>query len=108
MAASAESRYTQAERIFVEAPVYDRFGQPVMVNRYTRRTERRDTAYLYTLYFGNTLPPGTLMNREGQGFQEHAWKALHDPRKWWVVADFNPHIRHPFDLKQGDLINVPV
>lgn len=105
---TGDSRYVDAERLFVSAPVYDEFGNPVMADRYSRAFENRETAYLLTIYIGATLPPQNYMAREGDNFQNLAWQLFQDPRKWWILADANPHIRHPFDLKMADPMNIPV
>jgi hypothetical protein len=36
-----------------------------------------------------------------------AYTYLKDPGKYWVVGELNPHIRHPFDIKVNDVINLP-
>jgi hypothetical protein len=30
-----------------------------------------------------------------------------DSQKWWIIADSNPHIRYPLDLKTNDLVYLP-
>lgn len=105
----SDSRYIDAERIFVSAPLYDQYGHAVMSDRYSRRFENRETSYLMTIYFGtNSLPPQNYMAREDDNMQMLAFRALQDPRFWWVIADANPQIRHPFDLMMGDPMFVPV
>jgi len=32
---------------------------------------------------------------------------LKDAKKFWVMAELNPHIRHPFDITVNDVINLP-
>jgi hypothetical protein len=47
------------------------------------------------------------MVKETDNIQLLAFKALQDPTRWWVIANANPHIRYPLDLKAGDMIHLP-
>ena len=54
-------------------------------------------------------PPGTYehLSEPGNDFADLAHKRLGTTRRWWLIADFNPHVFYPLDLKGGDVINVP-
>lgn len=104
----SDSRYVDAERIFVSAPLYDKYGHPVMANRYSRQFENRETSYLVTIYFGATLPQQNYLAKEDDDISVLAYRHLQDPRRWWIVADANPQIRHPFDLMMGDPMSIPL
>jgi nucleoid-associated protein YgaU len=46
--------------------------------------------------------------REGDRLDLLATKFYRNPRKWWLIADANPHILSPEDLlKPGEVILVP-
>lgn len=44
----------------------------------------------------------------GDRFDRLANEVLGDPTKWWVLADLNPEVLFPFDLRPGTMIRIPV
>lgn len=45
--------------------------------------------------------------KAGDTFESLAAKYLGNGRKWWVLADANPHIFWPLSLRAGDRIVIP-
>ncbi len=66
----------------------------------------RDTTYLLTTGF-SISPPKQYMVKETDNIQFLSYKSQRDPTRWWVLANANPQIRHPFDLSMGDMIHLP-
>lgn len=44
---------------------------------------------------------------EGDTILNIASRALGSDRRWWEIADLNPHIKYPEDLVVGGVIRVP-
>jgi hypothetical protein len=66
----------------------------------------RDTTYLLTT--GQpSVPPRQYMVKVTDNIQLLSYQHLQDPSQWWVIANANPHVRYPFDLKMGDTIYIP-
>lgn len=69
--------------------------------------------YRDTLYFMAGTDPAQnpvldpYMTQDGDSFMILSARYLADPQKWWYVADMNPQIRYPFDLKVGDELGIP-
>jgi len=45
--------------------------------------------------------------KAGETFETLAYKLFGNARRWWILADMNPHIFWPLDLKAGDQILLP-
>lgn len=104
---SQESRYLDAERRFVASHTYsakrqtdlDTAGEPVR--------ETRDTLYLLTVVDDGDESPDEIMAKVTDRFDLLAHQWLGEPERWWRIADANPHIRYPLDLKMGDRVVIP-
>jgi hypothetical protein len=101
-----DSRYVNADRQFVTSHAYTSQGKTDLTQYGKVAVHSRDTLYLLTTGFGD-FPKSARLTQYGEDFTSIAEETLQDPTKWWVVADANPHIRHPFDLAPGDAIRLP-
>lgn len=101
-----DSRYVNAERQFVPSHSYSAQGRIDVTSEGKTAVHNRDTLYLLTTG-QKSLPPHSQMVQYGDDVQSLAYSSLDDPTKWWVIADANPHIRHPFDLSPGDIVRLP-
>ena len=79
--------------------VEDGTGEPLV--------DYRETSYLLTVLPLPDPPEIQYMLKETDNVNLLAHLVLKDPEKWWVVADANPQIRHPLDMKTGDIIYLP-
>lgn len=113
MSIEPDSRYARAQTVSSPSHVYDANGK----NRYAE-DEQGNTLDTYSLSYADTLyllttlplpdpPEAQIMVRDGDDMALLAYKALKDPRKWWIVADANPQVRHPLDLKPTDVVYLP-
>lgn len=104
---SQESRYLDADRMFAPAHTYsakrkvdlDTAGEPVL--------ESRDTLYLLTVVDDADTTPDEVMATVTDRFDLLAHQWLGEPERWWRIADANPQIRYPLDLKMGDTVVIP-
>ena len=105
---TSDSRYVNAAHESAAAHTYDAFGmiEADPSNTSVANTLNRDTTYLLTTS-QTTPPPKQYMVKETDNVQLLAFIALDDPTRWWVIANANPHIRYPLDLKAGDMIHLP-
>jgi nucleoid-associated protein YgaU len=101
-----DSRYVNADRQFVTSHAYTAQGKTDLTQDGKVAVHSRDTLYLLTTGFGE-FPKEARLSQYGDTFTSIAEEGLQDPTLWWVVADANPQIRHPFDLKPGDPIRIP-
>ena len=105
----AGSRYGDADRFSVRTHTYESDGilteDPDTKEPYV---EYRDTLYRYTALPLPDPPETQYMVKQDADISLIAHVALKDPQKWWVVADANPQIRHPFDYSVGDVIYLPI
>lgn len=57
------------------------------------------------------VPPSEYNNHrvvEGDRLDTLAAIAYDDPELWWVIADANPTVFYPDDLKPGTLLKIPL
>ena len=113
MTIDPNSRYSRGEQL--SAPSYsygadgtkkyltDDKGNPTDV----LQVDHRNGVYLLTTLPLPESPQIQIMARETDNITLLAHDSLRDPTKWWVVADANPQIRHPLDLKTGDVVLLP-
>jgi len=72
--------------------------------------EDGETAAMYVPRTTTVVPPEGLeghLVKAGETFESMAFELFGDANKWYVLADFNPHIFFPLDLKVGDRIVRP-
>lgn len=105
---TSDSRYVHAAHESAPSHTYDSNGmiEADPNNTNVSNTLNRDTTYLLTTA-QTTPPPRQYMVKETDNIQLLSFIALQDPTKWWVIANANPHIRYPLDLKTGDMIHLP-
>ena len=109
---SENSRYQEAAHEFTQSHSYDAAGRPRVytdegATKGDERVENRDTLYLIATQRSDLVPPRTYMYKSTDNIQFLAYKALQDSTKWWMVADANPQVRHPFDFRMGDIMHLP-
>lgn len=102
-----DSRYAEAVHEFPLTHHYDALGK-VEMDSDTKKpiTDSRNTTYLLTTK-QHSSPHQQYMVKQTDNIQLLAYRALRDPSQWWVIADANPHIRYPLNLKMGDTIHLP-
>ena len=66
----------------------------------------KQTVYLNTVTFLTTTYSVALV-RETDDMSLFAFTAYADPRRWWVIADANPQVFHPWDARPGQSVRVP-
>lgn len=103
----SDSRYIDAAHEFADTHTYDEAGG-VEADEDTALTIvlSRDTTYLIPTQYG-TPPPKQYMAKMTDNIQLLSYRVQQDPTQWWILANANPHIRHPMDLKMGDLLHLP-
>lgn len=108
MAISSESRYQEADRVFTTTHTYSERRQVDLNDAGEPLLTVRDTLYR-TLVSStpDTDVPDEIMARDGDSFQLLATTLLGDAHRWWELAEANPQVRYPFDLKMGDVLVVP-
>jgi len=103
-----DSRYAEGNTDFAKAHLYDSERYPVTDEETGELAVRsHTTVYLLTTLPLPAPPKVQIMVRETDSLPLLAHEALNDPTKWWVLADANPQVRHPFDLKTSDVIYLP-
>ncbi len=104
------SRYEDAERHFVTQHFYDTFGHPLLEEQDGKiRFVQSSVECTYLL---NTLPlppppPAEYFVKDTEHPAMLGFKFLSDSTLWWQVAEVNPHIWYPLDMKPGDYMRVP-
>lgn len=104
------SRYEQADRTFTRAHTYSAKRQTDLDDQGEPVIEVRDTLYRTVVLdttTGSDDIPDEYMAREGDDMSVLAAELFGDSRRWWQLAEANPHIRYPLDLKMGDVLVVP-
>lgn len=104
-----ESRYAEAEMLVSPSHTYDADGRPVDDSEHDLASvEWRQTLYMLTALPLPAPPDYQYQAKVTDDFPLLAHTTLgKDATKWWVVADANPHIRYPLDLKMGDIVYLP-
>ena len=105
---SNDSRYIDAAHETATDHTYDDLGRVEYNADDTLVTNdvSRDTTYLLTTGFASP-PPKQYMVKETDNIQLLSYRSQRDPTRWWVLANANPQIRHPFDFSMGDMIHLP-
>lgn len=103
-----DSRYQDADRLFAQAHTYTARRQVDLDENDVPIIVVRDTVY-HTVV--QEIPDGDVvdeyMARDGESMHLIANRFLGSPSLWWRVADANPQVRYPLDLKMADLLVVP-
>lgn len=101
-----DSRYVSAATEYPSSHTYNALGEAEKDADGKLIEVSRATTYLLTTS-QTSVPPRQYMVKETDNVQLLAYRVFQDPTQWWVIADANPHIRYPLDLKMGDLIHLP-
>jgi hypothetical protein len=103
-----DSRYTASAHEIAATHTYDDISRVEYDadNVNVPNSVSRDTTYLLTTGFASP-PPKQYMVKETDNIQLLSYRSQRDPTRWWVLANANPQIRHPFDLSMGDMIHLP-
>lgn len=105
---TSDSRYVQAAHESAAGHTYDEYGmiEADPNNLASPNVLNRETTYMLTTA-QSSPPPKQYMVKETDNIQLLSFFAMQDPTKWWIIANANPHIRYPLDLKMGDMIHLP-
>lgn len=90
MALSERSRYTEGAFHWVS----------------TKKRGPEYTVYLNTVTY-LTVPYTVHVVREGDTLANLATRYLSDAKRWWILADCNPHAFYPGELEPGMTLRVP-
>ena len=107
------SRYEVAEHNMTFSHLYSERGYPLLGGEEGRTSLRVRTALRDTLYRVTTEqePVGTTVGyyaKELENFQFLGFKILDDPKRWTELAEMNPQIWYPLDIKPGAFLRIPV
>lgn len=102
-----DSRYVDADRLFVSTHLYDEAGVREDDDSGRPKTESRVALYRLPVLPAPEPPEQTYMAKVTDNFPLLAKQLFNDSEKWWVVAEANPHVRHPLDLRAGDVLYLP-
>lgn len=106
---NSESRYRDVDTLLVSSHDYDDVGN-IIIDPVTNRPTvnyPRETSYRLTTLPLPDPPVNQYMVKVTDNYTLLAKTVYNDAQKWWVLADANPHIRHPLDLKAADIIFLP-
>lgn len=100
-------RYSDASRGFASAHDYAEDGSVVLEGR-EPVVVHRDTL------FRDPVDPAAIP-KNPQGYRTNsvdtmpllAHTALDDPTQWWRIADVNPHVWYPWDLRPATTLRFP-
>lgn len=102
-----DSRYQEAQRLFAKTHTYSAKRQVDLDDAGEPLEEVRDTLYLLLVEQGDTSELEEYMVKETDTMPLIALRFLGSEDQWWRIADANPHIRYPLDLKMGDVLRIP-
>lgn len=103
-----DSRYASADSIFVSGHLYDEGGVVTPREDSTEAAVRtRETLYRLQVLPLPEPPDTTYMAKVTDSFPLLAKRLLNDSEQWWVLAEANPQVRHPLDLKTADVLYIP-
>lgn len=98
------SRYEEADRIFTTQHFYDVYGHPLVEEQDGKIrfvTNSVETAYLITT---QVIPPSTPVDyyaKDTENLPFLGYKFFNDATRWWEIAEVNPDVWYPLDLKPG-------
>lgn len=107
------SRYEVAEHQVTLSHSYSTRGYPLLTGEVGKtslhfRADIREAVYRVTT---EADPLGDVVGyyaKEGENLPFLGHKVLDNPNRWHLLAELNPHIWYPLDLKPGEFIRVPV
>jgi len=104
------SRYEDAEHVFTQAHVYNRYGNPYLQDDAPNLKiviVNRETLYRVATLVDEPVQSQEYYVKDGETMQFLAFKFLADPKRWHEIAENNPSLWYPLDLSMGDFIRVP-
>ena len=103
-----DSRYNTADSMFVSGHIYDEGGVVTAREDSPEAAIRtRETLYRLQVLPLPDPPESTYMAKVTDTFPLMAKRLMNDSEQWWVLAEANPQIRHPLDLKAADVVFIP-
>lgn len=104
-----EARYAPERTYYTSSHSYDEAGEVQLRDDDAEdaKVHTRAAVYRFTGYPLPDPPINTTMAKVTDRLHLMAKALYNDPGKWWVIADANPQIRHPLDLKAGDVVHLP-
>lgn len=103
------SRYEDGERLWTQAYVYDRYQEPVYEEdtAYSERVlDNREAVMRFRTLPLPERPEGEYFAKDSEDMQFLSFLFMEDSNKWWQLAEVNPQIWYPLDIKAGDPIRV--
>lgn len=101
-----DSRYISADKQFTSGNTYDEAGEPIVLEGEPVREVHQSLYRLPVLPLPES-PDTTHLVIVGDTYPLLAKRVLMDSEKWWLIAEANPQIRHPFDVRPNDVIFIP-
>ena len=105
------SRYEMHERMFAQAHSYNEYGYPFLEGTAPNlkiKVLNRDTTYVPLPVRGAVGQSLEYYVKSDESPQWLGFKFLGDAKRWWQIAEANPGIWYPLDMKMGDYIGIPV
>lgn len=106
-----ESRYQDSVKAFTTGHSYDQFGRIYLDGDDAvpnPRTNTRETLFRLSVPSAEPTSPVEYMAKDGETMTFCSWKLTGAHSNWWKMADINPHVWYPLDLKPGTLLKVPL
>jgi hypothetical protein len=103
-----ESRYSSSDEIFVPAHRYTDVGEAEVDTKSDSAVVHTDRAIyrLVTLPLPDP-PPASTRAKVTSYMHLYAQDRYGDAEKWWLIADANPQIRYPLDIRVGQRVFLP-
>lgn len=104
---SAESRYSGEPIETMPSHTYDARGKANTENDEVVTVWRAARFRTVTFDDSQSTELPEILASGLDTFHLLAGRHLDDQRNWWILADANPQIRYPLDLKRGDAVRIP-
>ena len=102
-----ESRYSSADSLFVASHSYTELGVlDIDSTSGSAVVNSRQALYRSPTLPVDPIPTSTRANVTSF-MHLYAQDRFGDAEKWWIIADANPQIRYPLDLKINSLVYLP-
>lgn len=102
-----DSRYVDADTRFVVCHTYDEGGKAEVTDEGAKKVEARAAVYRLPVPPYPDPPDTTYMANVTDTFPLLGKRLFNDSERWWVLAEANPQVRHPLDLKAADVLYIP-
>jgi hypothetical protein len=101
------SRYTSADYVYASSHRYDAAGVLVAGDNDGPSLKTRQALYRLQVLPLPEPPSNTYMAKVTDSFPLMSKRLFNDSEQWWVLAEANPQVRHPLDLKAADVLLIP-